>query len=178
MRRVQLYIILFFGGLSLFLESRNIRESSIFGGEIFYDIPFYTLCIITIYYLIKNNSQFIKHRRYAAFIPATTGIVFIILIVGNMLNRSSNDKSLILFTAYNYDIGNDGGFRLDFKDNNYLKAQKIDRFSTTYYWGTYERFGDSLMLDIPLDFKMGNQAILQDSVMHIIDDTLKFYVDE
>jgi hypothetical protein len=176
MRPVQLILISLFGGLTVYLEFRDIQEWTLFGGDLFDAVPLFALCILTAVYLFKNNRQYRQRKNILSYLPSAIGLLFLIVTFQHMLLRSHYDNSPTLFTATNYDLGSDGGFSLDFKKNNRLKGKKIDRFSSTTYWGTYTQQGNTLVLNIPLDFKMGRQAILQDSILRFLDDTVKFEV--
>ena len=176
MRPVQLILILLFGGMTVYLEFREIQEWTLFGSDLFNAVPLFVLCILTAVYLFKNNRQYRQRKNILFYLPSSIGLLFLIVTVGHMLLRSHYDNSPTLFTASNYDLGSDGGFSLDFKKNNHLKGKKIDRFSTTTYWGTYRQQGDTLILNIPLDFKMGRQAVFQDTILRFIDDTVKFEI--
>jgi hypothetical protein len=81
-----------------------------------------------------------------------------------------------LFIANSNEFGNDGGFRLNFKENMVLIGEKIDRFNKTTYWGSYKQEGDTIRIDIPLDFQLGKIALLQDSILYFPDDSLRFEV--
>lgn len=176
MRPVQIVLILLFGGLTVYLEFKDIRERTLFGGDLFDAAPFYALCILTTVYLYKNSRQYRQRKSMVSFVPSAIGLLFLAVAIGHMLLRSHHDNSPTRFTATNYDLGSDGGFSLDFKQNNHLKGKKVDRFSSTTYWGTYKQQGDTLVLNIPLDFKMGRQAVFQDSILRFIDDTVRFEV--
>lgn len=177
MRTVQLFLTILFGGLTLYLEFRDIKEWTLFLGDDLFDaVPLITLCTLTVVYLFKNSKQYRQQSNIMCFLPCVMGLLFLAVTVGHMLLRSKYDNSPTAFTATNYDLGSDGGFTLDFKKNNHLKGIKIDRFSTTTYWGTYKQQGDTLVLNIPLDFKMGRQAVFQDSILRFINDTVKFEV--
>jgi hypothetical protein len=176
MRPVQLILILLFGGLTMFLEFRSIKESIISWGDLFDAIPLFVLFILTIAYLFVNSGQYRQHKNLRSFIPSAVGLLLLGVTAGHMWLRSHYDNSPTLFTATNYELGNDGGFSLEFKKNNHLKGKKIDHFSSTTYWGTYKKQSDTLILNIPLDFKMGRQAIFQDSILRFIDDTVKFEI--
>jgi hypothetical protein len=176
MRPVQIILILLFGGLTVYLEFRDIQEWTLFGGDLFEAVPFYTLCILTIVYLFKNSRQYRQRKSIVSYLPSTIGLLFLALTVGHMLLRSHYDNSPTLFTATNYALGSDGGFTLDFKKNHHLKGKKIHRLSSTTYWGTYRQQGDTFVLKIPLDFKIGRQAVFQDSILRFVEDTVKFEV--
>jgi hypothetical protein len=176
MRPIQLFLISLFGGLTIYLEFQNIKQWTLFGAELFDFIPLILLCILTVVYLIKNVNQYQVSRNFILLIPSLTGLLFLALTFGHKFIRSHLDNSQTLFTAVNYDIGNDGGFTLDFKTNNHLKGVRVDHFSETYYWGSYAKHGDTLELDIQLDFKMGKHALLQKDTLRFMDDTIHFSV--
>ncbi len=176
MRPISIILILLLGGLTVYLEFRDIQEWTLFGGDLFDGAPFYALCILTVVYLFKNSRQYRQHKSILTYLPSAIGLLFLVVTVGHMLLRSYYDNSSTLFMATNYDLGSDGGFTLDFKKNYYLKGKKIDRFSSTTYWGTYRQQGDTFVLKIPLDFNMGRQAVFQDSLLRFVDDTVKFEV--
>jgi hypothetical protein len=178
MRRFQLFIILLAGGLTVFDEFRNIKESTMFGIEMFEFVPMILLCILTVVYLIKNINQHTDTdtRNIICLIPSLLGLLFLVLTFGHMLIRSNLDNSKTFFTATTNDVGSDGGFTLDFKTNSHLKGEKIDRFSTTSYWGSYTKLNDTIKLDIPTDFKMGRVALLKKDTLSFLDDTSHFLV--
>jgi len=176
MRPIPIILILLFGGLTFYLEFRDIQEWTLFGGDLFDAVPLYSLCILTLVYLFKNSRQYRQHRSILTYLPSVMGLLFLVVTAGHMLLRSHYDNSPTFFRATNYDLGSDGGFTLDFKKNHHLKGKKIDRFSSTTYWGTYRQQGDTFVLKIPLNFKMGRQAVFQDSILRFVDDTVKFEV--
>lgn len=174
MRPIQLILILLFGGLAFYLEFRNIKEWTLFGGELLDKLPFIMLCLVLVVCGFKNIRQFRRSKNLVSLLPLTIGFALFALILGHNLLRSHHDNSPTLFTATNYDLGTDGGFRLHFKKDDYLLGEKIDHFSTTTYWGGYKRNGDTITLNIPLDFKMGRQAVVQNNVLRFLDDTVRF----
>lgn len=176
MKRTQIILILIFGALAIWAEFRNIVEDAMLSVSMFYGVPLIILCCLTCIYLFKNTILFKQTKRYTSFVPVLIGFIIIAAIFRHKQWRSSIDDSPILISAINYDIGSDGGFILDFKANNHLKAEKRDHWIVTYYWGTYERTNDSLLLNIPLDFKMGRHAVLQKDTLSFTDDTLYFEV--
>jgi hypothetical protein len=176
MQGIFLLYIFVFGGIAVIREFQNIKEWTVFGGDLFGAFLLIILCILTVFFLFKNYSRFKQTRNYFTFIHSFTGLLFLGLIFGHMIIRSSYDNSKTLFEAYNETTGNDEGFTLDFKMNKHLKGQRVDRFGTTSYWGSYTKQGDTLILDIPLDFKMGRHAILQGNILQFTDDTIHFNV--
>lgn len=176
MRPVQLILISLFGGLAVYLEFRNIKEWTPFGGNILDNVPFFALCLALVGCIFQNIRQYRRTNSLVSFLPFTMGFALFALTLAHNFLRSHHENLPTLFTATNYDIGTDGGFRLHFKKDDFLVGEKINHFSTTTYWGEYKRSGDTIVLDIPLDFKMGRQAVLQSNVLRFLDDTVKFEV--
>jgi hypothetical protein len=176
MRKIQIILIAIFGLLAVAIEFRNIKTDTLFGIDMLEVIPLIVLCILTTAIIYRNSVQFRQTKRYFSFLPAFIGIVLVVITFGHKIWRSSVDNAPTLFTATNYNLGSDGGFILDFKTNKHLKAEKRDHWMVTYYWGSYDKQGDTLLLNIPLDFKMGRHAVLQDNVLSFTDDTVHFEV--
>lgn len=176
MRPVQIILILLFGGLTIFLEFRNTQEWTLFGEGIFNAASIFGLCFLTFMYLFQNTKQYYQQKKITTFLPSALGLLFLVLIGGHHFLRSNNDNSATLFTATNYDLGSDGGFTLDFKKNNHLMGKKIDHFSSTTYRGSYRKLGNTIVLNILLDFKLGKQAIIQKDTLRFMDDTVKFEI--
>lgn len=177
MRKLQLFFIIIFSGVTLYLEFRDIKEDSFpISGDSIEVVSAITLCILTIVYFFKSDVRYQQRRNMLTNLPSFFGLLILVATGGHMLFRSYIDNSTTAFKATNFDLGNDGGFTLDFKKNMYLKGFKIDHFSATTYWGTYQQQGDTLVLNIPLDFELGRHAVVKDSIMYFIDDKVKFQV--
>lgn len=176
MRIILLLLLLVLGAISVEFEFRDIQESDILTGPITESIPFYSLCAITLYYLIRSITNFQKNKKLVAFIPSVIGLIFIGITSNHKVFRSNQKSYQTLFRASSNEFGNDGGFSLNFKENKVLIGEKIDRFSKTTYWGTYKQEADTIIIDIPLDFQLGKTALLQDSVLYFPEDSLKFEV--
>jgi len=176
MRGILLLLIFVFGSIAVVSEFQSIKEWTLFGGGIFEAFVLIILCILTVVFLFTDYSRFRQTRNYLSFIHSFTGLLCLGLVFGHMIIRSSKDNSKTLFEAYNENIGIDGDFTLDFKVNNHLKGTRVDHFSTISYWGSYVKRGDTLILNIPLDFQMGRHAILKGNTMQFTDDTIHFNV--
>ncbi len=176
MRIILLILLLVLGVMSVDFEFRAIQERDVFTGDITASIPFYSLCAITLYYLIRSITDYRHHKKLVAFIPSVIGLIFMGIIFSHKVVRSNQKNYQTLFSARSDEFGTDGGLRLEFKENMVLFGEKIDRFSNTTYWGTYKQEGDSITIDIPLDFKLCKRAILQDSILYFPEDSLRFEV--
>jgi hypothetical protein len=176
MRIILLLLLVVLGAISVEFEFRDIQERDILTGPITESIPFYSLCAITLYYLIRSITNYQKHKKLVAFIPSVIGLVLIGITSNHKIIRSNQKNYQTLFIASSNEFGNDGGFRLNFKENKVLIGEKIDRFNKTTYWGTYKQEEDTIRIDIPLNFQLGKTALLQDSVLYFPEDSLRFEV--
>lgn len=176
MRKLQFITTAILGAFSILVEYQSLKENTVFGTELIQSVPLTLLCILTIVYLFKSVNQYAKIKNAYAFIPFLLGVFFLLITFGHMIVRSNLDNSPTLFFATTNNIGNDGGFKLDFKKNNHLKGVKIDRFSTTFYWGSYIKLNDTIKIDLPTDFKLGKIAFLQKDTLHFVNDTIHFAI--
>ena len=110
------------------------------------------------------------------YLPAILCIASLTIIGWHQRKIKRLDKLPTIFSATTYDIGNDGGFTLEFKANGYVNAKKIDHFESTFYRGKYIQNRDSFHLSIPLDFQLGKTAIIKRDSLYIVGDTIKFFV--
>jgi hypothetical protein len=177
MQRFQIVFLIVTGGLAVYFQFKKVKEESLFLD----DFSLATICLViswmlTLVLLFQGIRLFKQKRSYYAFLPALVGVVVILLVFGHRYYRGAINKHQTIFQAMNYDIGTDGGFTFEFKQGGYLQGTKVDRFSTTYYWGHFVRQRDSLLLDITLDFKLGRRAYLQDNILRFQNDTTKFYL--
>ncbi len=108
------------------------------------------------------------------FLPAMICILGLCIVYWHSAKREAIGNLRSVFTAATYQIGSDGGFILDFKKGGHLKGEKRDHWGVTYYWGNYSQNKDTVNINIPLDFKLGRQAILTDTSLCIVYDTIKF----
>lgn len=175
MKLYQAIIALLIGGLAIFIEFRSVEELTLFFDWVS-SVPFFTLCFLTLLFLLLNARKFVRNKKFTSFLPITICIISIAIIVWHKMNRSSLDNSPTKFTATTYQIGSDGGFILDFKKNGHLKAERRDHWAVTYYWGKYYEKSDTITFDMPLDFQIKRQAILTDTSLNIIGDTISFQV--
>ena len=173
MRKLQLFFILLIGGLAVYFEFQNIKESTVLGIDPD-SLSLIILGVLTFTYLYKTLMSSGETKNHKRLIPFAISLVLLIIIFGHKVVRTYLDSSTTLFTAYNQKIGNDGGLTFDFKTNNHLKGLRVDKFSETYYWGSYTKQNDTLKLSINLDFKMGRLAIIQNDSLRFIDDSTKF----
>ena len=61
---------------------------------------------------------------------------------------------------------------LDFKSNGSLKIIASYKFSDAYFWGSYKKDGDTLLLDINPDFRMGRKGLIKNNNFQFLDDTI------
>ena len=175
MKPNQIITALIVSGLAVHFEFRSRKELTLFFDWV-NSIPFIMLCVLATVFLILNIRRYVSLSVATSFLPAFICLMSIILVLWHSQRRTILDNSPTSFTATTYQIGNDGGFVLDFKKNGHLKAERRDHWAVTYYWGKYYRVEDTIKLDIPFNFNLAPQAILTDTSLHIIGDTIMFEV--
>jgi hypothetical protein len=175
MKTYQIVLAFLLSGVAIFSEFKSIKNTSLF--DFFETAPFVLLCLLTLLLLILNTRQYIQAKQMKSFIPSLICLCSLLIISWKMIETKRSDEAASLFTAATYQIGSDGGLIFDFKTNGYLKAERRDHWSVTSYRGKYSLRQDTVFLDIQLDFQLGRQAILTDSSLHIINDSINFQVD-
>jgi hypothetical protein len=173
MRNFQIVIWLFLGILAIYSAYLPVKHYSLFFSWI-YSAPFILLCLSALVFLVFLIRQYVKEVKPIALMP------FIICLVSGFLayylneRRASLDDSDTSFKASTDKFGNDGGFYMDFKKNGYVQAERHNHWELTSYWGKYRRDKDTIYLDVPLDFPLGKKAILTDTTLRFVDDTVIF----
>ncbi len=163
------------GGLAIAMEYRPIKDVSFFTD--WYDAaPFWMLLIWTIVCLVIDVRRYLSSKKLLSFSPLFLCLIFVSIVMWHQKTMEALDNSPTQFTATNDAIGSDGGFVLDFKVNGYLKAEKRDRFSVTYYRGRYTQLHDTIVLNIPLNFHLAKRGLLRNDSLCLIGDTTRFYV--
>ena len=175
MRR-QAIISLLIGGCAIWAELRPIRKSTLFFDWVD-SVPFVFFCICTLLFLVLNTKHYFRHKQIVSFVPLLICVSAFFIIAWHKKRIESLEMSETLFTATTYQIGNDGGFIIDFKRDGRLKAERRDHWSVTYYWGNYSSKNDTINLDIPLDFKLGKKGVMTDTSLRLLDDTINFQME-
>ena len=175
MRPFQIIIASLLCGLALWTEFKTIKESALFTDWLNV-VPFWTLCALTIFFIVANTHTYYLDKQIISFLPLLICVTALSVVLWHQNKIKSLDNSQTKFTATSYDIGSDGGFILDFKLNGHLKAEKRDHWTVTYYWGNYTQNLDTINLNIALDFKLARQALLTDDSLHLLGDTTRFIV--
>ncbi|OQP59578.1 hypothetical protein A3860_36930 [Niastella vici] len=174
--QILLFILtLIFGSLVIYGETRTITQKTIFFDFIDY-VPLTILCLIAATQLIRLILFYRTNAGRMILLSLAIAAICLGYIVWHLKHVEKLDNSPTLFTASNSQIGSDGGSRLYFKENGYLKAERSDHWCFTTYRGSYTIVKDTFDLDIRLDFKLGKRAILDNGVLKFIDDTLIFEI--
>lgn len=175
LKPLQVLLVLVVGTIALRIAYLPVVHDMLFFSWT-YQVPFFCLGVLTIVYCLLNIRKYLDAKQLLGLTPLTIGIVAILLVVIQQRKRSNWDKAFIIFTASTTQIGNDGGFSLNFKREGIVKATKMDHWSVTYYWGKYRLEKDTVYLDVPLDFELGKIAVLEKDALRFLGDTLVFRV--
>ncbi|WP_153797448.1 hypothetical protein [Foetidibacter luteolus] len=173
MKSLTVILALASSGLAIFAEFRSIKESTLFFDWLDH-IPIIILWTLMFIFTFLATKRFISSKHFMPFLPAMICILGLCIVYWHSAKREAIGNLRSVFTAATYQIGSDGGFILDFKKGGHLKGEKRDHWGVTYYWGNYSQNKDTVNINIPLDFKLGRQAILTDTSLCIVYDTIKF----
>lgn len=173
MKPLVILLALLSSGLAIFAEFRSVKESTLFFDWLD-SVPVIILWASTFIFIFLAAKSFKVDKPLIAFLPSIVCIIGLCIVYWHSKRRETLDDLPAIFTATTYQIGNDGGFILDFKKDGYLKAEKRDHWAVTYYWGEYSQKNDTIKLDLPLDFKLGKQLVLTDTSLSVINDTIRF----
>lgn len=133
------------------------------------------LYIITILALLIAIRRWAKERGSKSFAAFGIALAFVGLIWGHRGVMSEKDAAPDVFSAWTMDIGGDGGFYLSFKKGHYVTAQKQDQWMQTFYRGSYSRKGDTIDLDIPVDFPLSTRAVIEGDTLHFLGSKAYFH---
>ena len=173
MKPLLILLALISSGLAIFAEFRSVKESTLFFDWL-NSVPIIILWTSTLIFIFLTVKSFNADKRFISFLPSILCIIGLCIVYWHSKRRETLDDSPSIFTATTYQIGSDGGFILDFKKDGYLKGEKRDHWAVTYYWGDYTQYKDTIILYLPLDFKLGKQAVLTDTSLRVMNDTIRF----
>lgn len=176
MRRFSFYIALGLGLIATYIEFISIKGWSIFGGDIIDYLPLIFLCIAGIIFLFKDTKLYRSSKAKISFLPSFTCFVIAAIIIGHISFRLNTIKSKTIFTAYNYQLS-DEGFNLEFKENGYVKGLLLRRFSEDFFWGTYQKVGDTIHLNMRTNINLGDLAILKNDTLKMVGDSIYFLTE-
>jgi hypothetical protein len=135
-------LILYFGISALKIEF-SVLQIGLF--DVFNDIPFVTLSLVTVAVVFTDAKFFAKTRKWYEFTSSVLGLVFIgIVLKGKVERYAINTSPGILFLQHipgNYPV-----FSLELKKNGCFKLHDANMFGETIYYGDYKRSGDSIYL--------------------------------
>jgi hypothetical protein len=177
----RLIFILVVGGLATYLELKPIKHWNLWplgtDNVLMWFFVFATL-IFTLGWLPRSLQLYKHEKKFTHLVTPLAGLVMILIVLGHNIRHNVIANSKSVYEAYNYDIGSDGGLKFEFKEGGHLLGTRVDRFSETFYAGTFRQKQDTLLLNIVLDFQIGRHAyIYKDTLMLFKDDTTKFYLD-
>jgi hypothetical protein len=176
MKRYSFYIAFGLGLFATYLEFISVKGWELLGGEIIDYLPLTFLCIAGVFFLFRDRKLWKTSRNITSFLPSFTCFFIAAIVVGHILFRLQTIKSKTVFTAYNYQI-TDEGFNLEFKENGYVNGILVRRFSSDYFWGKYQKVGDTIHLKMRTNIDLGDLAILNNDTMKMVGDSIYFLIE-
>jgi hypothetical protein len=172
MKPARIIIALLIGLLAIYIEFQDVIKGGLMGGPVIFKYFLVLILIgLGIIYLVSGIRSYRKSNRSVDFVPFLTSLVLIAIIFSHIYYREFMDKSESAFTAYS--VGKNEGremTEIDFKKNGHLKVIASYKFASDYFWGSYRRQGDTLILNINTDFKLGQIALIAGDTMRFIGD--------
>jgi glucan phosphoethanolaminetransferase (alkaline phosphatase superfamily) len=177
MKLFQAFVIVLLGILGVILESKADAKSDfplIFG---LFFILIILILLLLIYFFI-GIIRFKRSKQKAHFIPFLICLISLLFIFGYWWYSKGIYNSKSLYKAYGYPGKIDGreDTEIDFKENGKLMVHAMYKFSDSYYWGSYEQKGDTLILNIATDFPLGNKAIIKEHSLRFTTDSFEYYL--
>ena len=177
MKRSSFKVAVVLGLIAVYIEFISIKGWTIdlIGG--FFDlIPFSLLSVLFFVFAYKDFTLYKSNNKITSYLPTLTCLGFIMVVAGQMYLTAQRMKSKPLFTAYNYQI-TDEGFNLEFLKNGYVKGLLARRFSVDYFCGKYEIVGDTVHLKMRNNIGLGSVGVLYNDSLQMVDDSIYFLVD-
>lgn len=152
------------GLIAIFEEWKGVQEETLWNYD-FTSMVMGLLYLIILVGVIISIRRFIKGEKAFASPTMLLAAVFVVLVWGHRSVVEAKEKLPDIYMAWTEEIGSDGGLYLSFKEGGYLTAHKQDHWQVIYYRGSYTRQGDSLLLNMPADFPLGNIAIVEGNTL-------------
>jgi hypothetical protein len=178
MKLAQIVIALLIGLLALPMEFQSSIKGGLMGSpHVFKYFLIIVLVALAIAYLFMGIKAYRSSQEKSEFLPLITVLILLGVIYGHILYRDKMDNSKSAFTAYTTEkIEGRESTEIDFKTNGYLKVHVANKFTDDYYWGKYEKRGDTLLLDVETDFKLKKRAIIQGDTLRFVGDSTLYRV--
>lgn len=167
-------LITIIGALAVWKEWQPVKVETLWKPDMA-SIAMGLLYLVTFIVLIMAIRQWKKGHGKAAFTACGVALAFIALIWGQRWALIAREAEPDVFSARAEGVGGDGALYLSFKKGHYVTAQKQDQWTQTFYRGSYSRQGDTLELDIPLDFPLGKRAVIEGDTLRFLNPPAFFY---
>ena len=155
-------------------EFSNSLKTDVFPFKfLFYYGLFWLMVILGLIQLIRGMVNYINIDDSSRLKVFVVYVVIVTALLIHHLYRENNDKSQsLILVGQNKKIEGRESTMLDFKSNGSLKIIASYKFSDAYFWGSYKKDGDTLLLDINPDFRMGRKGLIKNNNFQFLDDTI------
>lgn len=141
---------------------------------------FYITLIVFIIFLIYQLIKFLKTpiengKTFTTYILIYSSLFFTIFTFHYFYRLYSDESESLVLVEQPMKVEGRESTIFDFKKNGDLKLSAYFKFSEEYYWGIFKQTGDTLLLNISPDFKIGKKAYFKANKFYFLDDTLNNY---
>jgi hypothetical protein len=178
MRPGQILTVLIIGIFVILFEFSSHVHSGLWGGtDILKFFLIFILIVLSIVYLISGIKHYKRSKTLVEFIPFLTCVLILSIPSIHIGYRKVMDNSTDIMRAMvSKKFEGRESIELYFKKNGYLKINAVTKFGEDAYWGSYEKQGDTLLLDIKTNFTLGKKAVIEGNNLHFIGDSTKYWL--
>ncbi len=134
----------FFGIWYTYKLYKSFEEDFLFDSLVFLFIGFWGLSIF-IWTVRKDRNEFNVTRKLISYLPASIGLLFILINIALFYYQESKRNSPTLISGFN--DGGFNGFSVDFKkDGNYIMANGSG-LGQSYFYGSYSLIDSIIVID-------------------------------
>lgn len=130
------------------------------------------LVIYTIVHIIKYFRNPLARTRFNNILLGYATLFLLVFSLHQSIRYYNDESESLVIAVQDCKIEGRESTVYDFKKNGHLLVEANLKFSTDYYWGSYKRKGDTLIMDIPIDFENGKIAYFKNNQFRFLDDTL------
>ncbi len=142
LRFIMLALILYFGVIALKIEYSVLQIGIL---DIFDDLPFIFLALLTTSVFFIDTKKFSENRRWYQLVSSIIGIFSVGIILKGKIERYATNTSPVVMLMHHIP-GNYPVYTLELKKNGRFKLYNTEMFGQSIYYGDYARNGDSLLL--------------------------------
>lgn len=129
------------------------------------------LVIYTIVHTIKYFRNPLARTKCNNYLLGYAVLFMLVFTLQQSIRYFNDESESLVIAVQDCKIEGRESTVYDFKKNGHLLVKANLKFSTDYYWGSYKRKGDTLLMNIPIDFENGKIGYFKKDQFRFLDDT-------